>query len=65
MWEIAVHLAVAGGDFDGVFFVPFYPRNVLNGILDLSQFLPTLLHNLVYKIQLALNFHKKNNSGNI
>ena len=36
MWEIAVHLAVACDVYDGVFFVPsFFPRSVLDEILDL------------------------------
>ena len=35
-WEIAVHLAVAGDAFDGVFFLlSFFPRNILDEILDL------------------------------
>ena len=44
MWEIVVHLAVAGCVYDGVFFCcPFSPRDVLDGILDLieSVSLPT------------------------
>ena len=47
MWEIAVHLAVAGGVYDGVFF----PRDVLDEILDLIESvsegfstLPTLVY---------------------
>ena len=33
MWETAVHLAVAGGVFDGVFlFCPFFPLDVLDEI---------------------------------
>ena len=44
MWEIAVHLAIAGSVYDG----DFSPRNVLDEILDLIEsvsagFLPTLL----------------------
>ena len=35
MWEI--HLAVAGGVYDGVFCAVLYPRDVLDGILDLIQ----------------------------
>ena len=49
MWEIAVHLAVAGRVYDGVFLCcPFSPRDVLDGILDLIEsvsevfFSPTL-----------------------
>ena len=35
---MAVHLAVAGDVFDGVFFVlSFFPRDVLNEILDLIE----------------------------
>ena len=33
MWEIAVHLAVAGG----VFVLSFFPRDVLDKILDLIE----------------------------
>ena len=37
MWEIAVHLAVAGSVYDGVFLCcPFYPQDVLDEILDLT-----------------------------
>ena len=37
-WEIAFHLAVAGYVSDGVFFVlSFFPRDVLDGILDLIE----------------------------
>ena len=50
MWENAVHLAVAGGVYDGVFVLSFFPRDVLDGILDLIEsvslrvFLPTLVN---------------------
>ena len=49
----SVHLAVAGGVYDGVFLCyPFFPRDVLDEILDLSHFLrvflPTLLHGVFY-----------------
>ena len=38
MWEIAVHLAVAGGVCDGVFCaVICFPRGVLDDILDLIE----------------------------
>ena len=38
MWEIAVHLAVVGGVYDGVFlFCFFFPRDVLDKILDLIE----------------------------
>ena len=38
MWEIAVHLAVAGGVYDGVFLCcPFFPRDVLDEILNLTE----------------------------
>ena len=38
MWEIAVHLAVAGGIYDGVFLCCFFfPRDVLDEILDLIE----------------------------
>ena len=38
MWEIAVHLAVAGGVCDVFFFVLFlFPRDVLGEILDLIE----------------------------
>ena len=47
MWEIAVHLAVAGCVYDGVFLCFFFPRDVLDGILDLlSQFLRVFLPTL-------------------
>ena len=37
MWRTAVHLAVAGV-FDGVFFVlSFFPRGVLDEILNLTE----------------------------
>ena len=35
IWETAIHLAVAGGVFDGVFLCcPFSPLDVLNEIWD-------------------------------
>ena len=38
MWKIAVHLAVAGGVYDGVFLCcPVFPRDVLDQILDLIE----------------------------
>ena len=38
MWEIAVHLAVAGGVYYGVFFVlSFFPRDDLDEILGLIE----------------------------
>ena len=38
IWEIAVHLAVAGDVYDGVFFMlSFFPRNVLDEILNLIE----------------------------
>ena len=38
MWEIAVHLAVAGGVYDGVFLgCLFFPRDVLEKIWDLIE----------------------------
>ena len=38
VWETAVHLAVAGGVFDGVFLCcPFFPLDVLDEIWDLIQ----------------------------
>ena len=38
MWEIAVHLAVAVGVYDGVFFVlSLFQRDVLDKILDLIE----------------------------
>ena len=37
MWEIAVHLAVACDVYDGVFFVLFFPRGVLDEILNLIE----------------------------
>ena len=48
MWEIAVHLAVAGGVYDAVFLCcAFFPRNVLDEILDViesvSEGFPTYL----------------------
>ena len=37
-WEIAVHLAVAGNVFDGVFLCcPFFPRDVLDEIWDIIE----------------------------
>ena len=38
VWEIAVHLAVAGNVYDGIFFVlSFCPRGVLDEIWDLTE----------------------------
>ena len=37
MWEIAVHLAVAGGVYDGVFSAVLFPMRCLDGILDLLE----------------------------
>ena len=38
VWEIAVHLVVAGGVYDGVFLCClFFPRGVLDEILDLIE----------------------------
>ena len=38
VWETAVHRAVAGDVFDGVFFVlSFFPLHVLNEIWDLIE----------------------------
>ena len=38
MWGVAVHLAVACGVYDGVFFVlSFFPRGVLDEILNLIE----------------------------
>ena len=38
VWEISVDLAVAGGVFDGVFFVlSFFPLGVLDEIWDLTE----------------------------
>ena len=37
MWETAVHLAVAGGVFDGVFVLSFFPLDVLDEIWDLIE----------------------------
>ena len=39
MWEIAVHLADAGGVYDGVFLcvLSLFPRDVLDEILDLIE----------------------------
>ena len=38
MWEKAVHLAVAGDVFGGVFFVlSFFPRDVLDEIWNLIE----------------------------
>ena len=36
-WEIAVHLTVAVGVFDGVFFVLFFSLDVLDEIWDLIE----------------------------
>ena len=41
MWEIAVHLAVAGGVYDGVFLCClFFSRDVLDGTFDLIESVP-------------------------
>ena len=41
MWEVAVHLAVGGGVYGRVFLCcPFFPRVVLDGILDLNESVP-------------------------
>ena len=50
MWEIADHLAVAGGVYDSVYLCcPFFPRDVLDEILDLiasvSEGFPTYSYN--------------------
>ena len=37
IWEIAVHLAVAGNVFDGVFYAVFFPRDVFDEIWDLIE----------------------------
>ena len=38
VWGTAVHLAVAGGVYDGVFLCcPSYPRDVLDDILHLIE----------------------------
>ena len=37
VWETAVHLAVAGGVFDGVFRAVFFPLDVLDEIWDLIE----------------------------
>ena len=38
VWEIAIHLTVAGDVFDGVFLCcPFFPQDVLYEILDLIE----------------------------
>ena len=37
MWEIAVHLAVSGDVYDGLFVLSLFPRDVLAEILDLIQ----------------------------
>ena len=59
MWEIAVHLAVAGVVFDGVYLCcPFLPRDVLDEIWDLigslsdSEGFPTYFCNLQLKNRL-------------
>ena len=47
MWEIAVHLTVAGGVYDGVFVLSFFPRDALDKILDLIEsVLRVFLHTL-------------------
>ena len=35
--EIVVHLAVAGGVYDGIFCAALFPRDVLDEILDLIE----------------------------
>ena len=53
IWEIAVHLAVAGDVFDCVFVLSFFPRDVLDEIWNLiesvSEGFPTysFIHKLV------------------
>ena len=42
MWETVVHLAVAGGVYDGVFCAVLF-RDVLDGILDLIESLFVLM----------------------
>ena len=37
MWETAVHMAVAGGFFDGVFCAVLFPTRCLNEIWDLTE----------------------------
>ena len=37
MWKIAVHLAVSGDVYDGLFVLSLFPRDVLAEILDLIQ----------------------------
>ena len=37
MWEITVHLAVAGGVYDCSFGAVLFPRDVLDEILDLTE----------------------------
>ena len=50
MWEIAVHLAVAGGVYDSVFFVlSFFPRDVLDGTLDLIESVSEAFPTYFYK----------------
>ena len=39
----AVHLVVAGDGFDRVFVLSFFPRDVLDEICDLIQFLKVFL----------------------
>ena len=56
VWETAVHLAVAGGVFDGVFLCcPFFPLDVLDEIWDLiepvSEGFPTYSYSMFFKKQ--------------
>ena len=37
MWEIAVHLAVAGGVYNCLFVLSFFPRDFLDEIMDLNE----------------------------
>ena len=43
---MAVHLAVAGDVYDGVFLWSFFPRDVLDEILDLKGFSTVFQHAL-------------------
>ena len=53
MRNIAVHLAVAGGVCDGVFCAVFFPRVVLDKILDLTVYDDFIWQSLVVSFLMA------------
>ena len=69
VWEIAVHLAVAGDvfdGFDGVFLCCSFPRDVLDDIWDLmSQFLSVFLPTLTFSFLLLHIINILNGNKNL